>query len=175
MSPSELAYLDGRDPVVNIIRETLEQVEWVKNRTDTARANPDPAGEDVWTVSSLKTVVKALEVGVTAPLPKARRTYLSTDDGKQESVENLSAFLNWATNRTSGVQEPPRERTRRSGRADTALRLRPAVHDTDGRDVGKQQPDRTTTRTAGARRRNAEHHATRRCKRPGERPKPAGR
>ena len=95
VSPSELAYLDGRDPVVNIIRETLEQVEWVKNRTDTARANPDPAGEDVWTVSSLKTVVKALEVGVTAPLPKARRTYLSTDDGKQESVENLSAFLNW--------------------------------------------------------------------------------
>ena len=95
VSPSELAYLDGRDPVVNIIRAALDKVEWVKQHTDTARPNPAPDSGDIWTVSSLKTTVKALEVGVKTAMPRARRTRLSTEVGKEESVSDLAAFLDW--------------------------------------------------------------------------------
>ena len=39
--------------------------------------------------------MKALEVGIKASMPRARREYLATDHGKQESKETLIKFLHW--------------------------------------------------------------------------------
>ncbi len=120
VTTAELAYLDGRDPMVNIVKAALSATEWVSNRTDTTRANPDPTGSDIFTVGLLKTVVKAIEVGVLTPIPRARRTYLSTDTGKEESVNGLVGFFEWLPTARDEYQylidEPdrfvPDERTR---------------------------------------------------------------
>ena len=95
MSSSELAYLDGRDPVVNIIKDTLSIADWARERTDTIRSNPASNSSDILTIHNLKTIVKALEVGVKQPFPKARRLYMETPDGKEESIEKLKNFLLW--------------------------------------------------------------------------------
>ena len=119
MSSSELAYLDGRDPVVNVIRAGLAQVDWAKDRTDTIRSNPATNSNDVFSVNSLKTVVKALEVGVKQSLPRARKLYMETTTGQEESVEKLSCFLQWLVsarkeyqNLTAPDLNVPDERTR---------------------------------------------------------------
>ena len=95
MSSSELAYLDGRDPVVNIIKDTLSTTDWARERTDTIRSNPASNSSDILTIHNLKTIVKALEVGVKQPFPEARRLYMETPDGKEESIEKLKNFLLW--------------------------------------------------------------------------------
>ena len=95
MSSSELAYLDGRDPVVNVIKETLAKVDWARERTDTIRSNPKADSSDIFTINNLKTIVKALEVGVKQSFPKARKVYMETPDGHEETAEKLRNFLNW--------------------------------------------------------------------------------
>ena len=50
MSSSELAYLDGRDPVVNIIKDTLSTTDWARERTDTIRSNPASNSSDILTI-----------------------------------------------------------------------------------------------------------------------------
>ena len=95
MSSSELAYLDGRDPVVNVIKDTLANVDWARERTDTIRSNPKADSSDIFTINNLKTIVKALEVGVKQSFPKARKVYMETPTGHEESAEKLQNFLNW--------------------------------------------------------------------------------
>ena len=95
MSSSELAYLDGRDPVVNVIKETLAKVDWARERTDTIRSNPKADSSDIFTINNLKTIVKALEVGVKQSFPRARKVYMETPSGHEESAEKLQNFLNW--------------------------------------------------------------------------------
>ena len=95
MSSSELAYLDGRDPVVNVIKETLAKVDWARERTDTIRSNPKADSSDIFTINNLKTIVKALEVGVKQSFPRARKVYMETPSGHEETAEKLQHFLNW--------------------------------------------------------------------------------
>ena len=95
MSNSELAYLYGRDPVVNVIKDTLANVDWARERTDTIRSNPKADSSDIFTINNLKTIVKALEVGVKQSFPKARKVYMETPTGHEESAEKLQNFLNW--------------------------------------------------------------------------------
>lgn len=98
VTSAELAYLDGRDAVVNVIREAIAAIPAVQEHTDRTRASPDRRSNDVWTIATLKTILKAIEVGVKPSLPAARRNHMATEDGKAESVESLEEFLRWLLN-----------------------------------------------------------------------------
>ena len=95
VSQAELAYLDGRDPIVNIIKDALETTEWVKERTDTSRTTPPASSDDVFTIGVLKTVLKAIETGIKVSIPAARRSVLATDDGRREAAATLAEFFAW--------------------------------------------------------------------------------
>ncbi len=93
ISTAELNYLDSRDPVVNAIRETLGNNHWLDALTDKTRSTP--TGAYIFSINSLKTVVKAIEVGLNKSITKARREYIATPQGQQECVENLTDFIEW--------------------------------------------------------------------------------
>lgn len=97
VTAAERAYLDGRDPVVNAIRDVLDEMQWVKEHTDRSRTNPEKQSEDVWSLSMLQGIVKTIEVGMTGSMTAAKRRAIGTVAGKAECTKNLSDFLDWLT------------------------------------------------------------------------------
>ena len=95
VSSTELTYLDGRDPIVNSVKQALALVPWADVRTEKARATPNARSPEVWSINTLKTVLRVLEMGVKRSLPPARRRYIATPDGLKESSERLANFLQW--------------------------------------------------------------------------------
>ena len=97
VNATELAYLDTRDPIVNVVKQALSSVKWADERTETAKPRPAKDGTEIWSITSLKTVLKALEVGVRKTFPNARKEHLNTDDGRDESAGHMAEFLQWLT------------------------------------------------------------------------------
>ena len=105
VSRTERAYLDNRNPSMNVVKETLSQMQWVTDRTDKSRTNPERDGQDIFTLGILLSLLRVQTADLRKPITKAHRENMAQPSGKNTAAQNLQEALEWMADARKEIKD----------------------------------------------------------------------